>query len=105
MTKGIPYCDAVSKPSDNAMFMKVKEVLSQGCWQTAGACPISDNTGLRRGSTGGEGPAGSKVGGCWVPPSLFSLPSTPTKEEAERQGEGHTSMAPREAEVLRRGVG
>jgi hypothetical protein len=40
-----------------------------------------------------EGLAGTMVGCCWIPPSLFTLPSTPMKEEVGRQGEGCNSVA------------
>jgi hypothetical protein len=61
-----------------------------------------------------KGSAGSMVGCCWVPPPLFSLPSTPVNGEVGRQGEGRDGLAPAcmsmlftpgKGKALRQGVG
>jgi hypothetical protein len=50
--RAVSYFNACSEPAGDATFVKAKEFLSRGCRSTAGARPVSDNTGPRGGRSG-----------------------------------------------------
>ncbi len=73
MTSGVLYCDVGLETAGKALFIKAKEVLSRGWLGTAGAHPVSDNAGPRRGRTG-EQVVGRLLLGPTLPvqPAIYS---------------------------------